>query len=129
MSRLAKSATRSGSRAAAFTASFPTTTALESNSTTLGVMASPSLLGIVHGRPVPSRCATTENVVPRSIPTGTEDPAILALRQSCTQPERQSRIFGRPPSLGPCKSPGKQRQIVGGVHFANGSHFRQGAGN
>src|SRR5262249_5164719 len=112
MSRLAKSATRSGSRAAAFTASFPTTTALESKSTTLGVMVSPSLLGIVHGRPVPSRCATTENVVPRSIPTGTEFPAILALRPF-TQPERQSRVPGRTPILRLGKFRGKQRPVVG----------------
>ena len=60
MSRLTQSATRSGSIAAAATASLPTTTPSSSKSTTLGVSRSPLAFTMLVGRPCGSRNATTE---------------------------------------------------------------------
>jgi hypothetical protein len=52
-----------------------------SNRTTLGVMASPSLLLRVVARPSSVRYAIAENVVPRSIPIG--GCFAIALNDSC----------------------------------------------
>ena len=62
------SATWSASVTMAFSASLPTTTSSPSKSTTLGVRRSPSALTTVTGRPRSSIRASTENVVPKSMP-------------------------------------------------------------
>src|SRR5258708_10544209 len=54
--------------AEAITASVPTTGPAASRSTTLGVMMSPTALGMLTGRPCVSTWATTLYVVPRSMP-------------------------------------------------------------
>jgi len=69
ISRLTCSKTDSGSYTAALTASLPTTIWSGSKYTALGVLKSPSAFRIVWGVPFRSKHATTENVVPRSIPT------------------------------------------------------------
>ena len=70
MSRFTHWATISGCDVMAVRAFLPTTTSDSLKKTTLGVMSSPSALGIIALRPASSTQAMAELVVPRSIPIG-----------------------------------------------------------
>ena len=70
MSRFTHCATMSGCDVIAVRAILPTTTSDSLKKTTLGVINSPSALGIIALRPASSTQAMAELVVPRSIPIG-----------------------------------------------------------
>src|SRR5215471_20282692 len=68
MCRLTSWTTDSGSVASDSLAIDPTTAWPASNRTTDGVVGEPSAFGSTTGTPASLTCATTENVVPRSMP-------------------------------------------------------------
>src|SRR5438309_10066525 len=87
MWRLTERMVRSGLVMAWRLATSPTSTSpVLENPTTDGVVRAPSALGMTVGSPA-SRTATTELVVPRSMPT--------ALGMGALPPERESRNLGR----------------------------------
>src|SRR5580693_4145011 len=105
MCRLTSCTTEAGSVASDSRATAPTTAWPESKSTIDGVVGDPSAFGRTTGSPALLTCATTDIVVPRSMPN-----AVLSSSGSATAHAPAQSLPAQPPYRGGQPGAGEQQQ-------------------